>query len=68
MLNDARGLPITCANQEALDIYDQALNDLWNYRINAPKVLKGAFERDPDFPMAHVARVGNTPGWDGDWP
>ena len=56
MLQDARGLPITCANQEALDIYDQALTDLWNYRINAPKVLKGAFEQDPDFPMAHIAR------------
>ena len=56
MLHDARGLRITCANQQALDIYDQALTDLWNYRINAPKVLKGAFEHDPEFPMAHIAR------------
>ena len=56
MLIDARGLAITCANQQALDTYDRALNDLWNYRIDAPKVLKGAFEHDADFPMAHVAR------------
>ncbi|MGR8948157.1 MAG: tetratricopeptide repeat protein [Gammaproteobacteria bacterium] len=56
MLSDSRGLAITCSDQGALDIYDQALTDLWNYRLNAPKVLKGALEKDPDFPMAHVVR------------
>jgi tetratricopeptide (TPR) repeat protein len=56
MLTDSRGLDITCANQAALDIYESSLVDLWNYRLNAPKTLKGAFEHDPDFPMAHVLR------------
>lgn len=56
MLTDSRGLSITCADQQALDIYDSALMDLWNYRLAAPKVLKGAFEKDPDFPMAHIAK------------
>lgn len=56
MLTDSRGLDITCANQEALDIYESSLVDLWNYRLNAPKTLKGAFEHDSDFPMAHVLR------------
>ena len=56
MLSDSRGLAITCSDQNALDIYDNALNDLWNYRLNAPKVLKGALEQDPDFPMAHIVR------------
>ena len=56
MLSDSRGLAITCADQSALDIYDSALLDLWNYRINAPKTLKGALEADPNFPMALVVR------------
>lgn len=56
MLCDSRGLAITCSDQKALDIYDSALNDLWNYRLHAPKVLKGVFEIDPSFPMAHIAR------------
>lgn len=56
MLSDSRGLPITCASEEAVSVYDQALTDLWNYRIAAPKVLKGAFEQDPEFPMAQIAK------------
>ena len=56
MLHDSRGLAITCSDQKALDIYDSALTDLWNYRINAPKVLKGVFDIDSAFPMAHIAR------------
>lgn len=56
MLTDYRGLAITCANQAALDVYESALDDVWNYRLKAPKTLKGAFEHDPDFPMAHVLR------------
>jgi len=56
MLCDSRGLPITCSNAEALEIYDSALTDLWNYRMAAPKVLKGALELAPDFPMALIVR------------
>ncbi len=56
MLTDNRGLAITCANQAALDVYEASLDDVWNYRLKAPKTLKGAFEHDPDFPMAHILR------------
>lgn len=56
MLRDSRGLTITCSDQKALDIYDSALTDLWNYRMNAPKALKGVFEIDAEFPMAHITR------------
>jgi len=56
MLSDCRGLDINCASQDALDIYEASLVDLWNYRMAAPKRLKGALEIDPDFPMAHIVR------------
>ncbi|MDA0822313.1 MAG: hypothetical protein O3C28_07805 [Proteobacteria bacterium] len=56
MLTDSRGLDITCANQQALAIYESSLLDLWNYRLRAPKILKTVFEHDPEFPMAHIVR------------
>ncbi len=56
MLTDCRGLAITCASKAALDIYEASLEDVWNYRLKAPKTLKGAFEHDPNFPMAHILR------------
>jgi tetratricopeptide (TPR) repeat protein len=56
MLTDCRGLTINCANQAALDIYESSLLDLWNYRLQAPKILKGALEHDPNFPMALILR------------
>jgi tetratricopeptide (TPR) repeat protein len=56
MLTDCRGLEISCADQAALDIYEASLVDLWNYRLAAPKVLKGALEIDAQFPMAHIVR------------
>ena len=56
MLIDSRGLSITCSNQAALDTYESALLDLWNYRIKAPKTLKAALEHDGDFPMGHIVR------------
>ena len=56
MLTDCRGLEITCADPAALDIYESSLVDLWNYRLAAPKVLKGALEVDAEFPMAHIVR------------
>ncbi|MFT4560980.1 MAG: tetratricopeptide (TPR) repeat protein [Gammaproteobacteria bacterium] len=56
MLTDSRGLDITCANQQALDIYETSLLDLWNYRLKATKTLKSAFELDVEFPMAHIVR------------
>ena len=56
MLTDSRGLQITCSSQTALDGYESALLDLWNYRIKAPKTLKAALEHDGDFAMGHILR------------
>ena len=57
MLNDARGLADHVLEpHRARDLRIASLLDLWNYRIDAPKTLKGALEHDADFPMAHIVR------------
>jgi len=56
-LRDTRGLALSTTNAQAVQAYDDAVNDYLDYRGSAFGKLKAAIEADPEFVMALCFRA-----------
>jgi tetratricopeptide (TPR) repeat protein len=54
---DARGVPVSCSNPAALDLYEKALVQYQGYVGDPLATLDEALRHAPDFVMAHVFRA-----------
>jgi len=54
--SDARNLPLTAANQEAVDHYNRAIERYFEYRLDTMQHVKAALAADPDFVMGHCLK------------
>lgn len=53
---DPRGLALTTASEEAATHFNAAIDDYFQYRLNAGKRAKAAIETDPEFALGHGLR------------
>jgi len=56
MATDARGLPLTTTSEAAAAHYNDAIAELFEYRLSAGKTLGKALDEDPDFFLALCTR------------
>ncbi len=65
---DRRGLKTTVANRQALEHYDDALQQLLSHRGDPLESINAAIEEDPDFVMAYCVRARCETGMaEGGW-
>src|SRR5687768_17109263 len=54
---DARGIPVSCADARALDLYERALLQYQSYVGDPVATIDEALRHAPDFALGHVFRA-----------
>jgi tetratricopeptide (TPR) repeat protein len=57
MTQDARGVPVSCANPKALDLYETALGQYQSYVGDPIATIDQALAEAPDFTLGHLFRA-----------
>lgn len=56
MLSDVRGLTLSTGKEAAVQHFNAAIDDYFQYRVSAGKHAKAAVEADPEFAFGHCLR------------
>jgi tetratricopeptide (TPR) repeat protein len=57
MVQDARGVPVSCSDRSVLDVYEKALGQYQSYVGNPVATIDEALKYAPDFLLGHVFRA-----------
>jgi len=56
-MTDARAVPVSSSNAQALAIFERALYQLQTYRGDPVATIDAALAEDPDFVIGHILRA-----------